>query len=382
MLSLPTLWLTEGYWRFVFIAFEVLLIVSLYYLCVKREQTTVNLPTGNRFKALVDYFFVFASIILIFMNFYETPELFKVFFAIVVSSFLPGYALLTLISFKHGHSRIETVILSYVISLVATGFISAFLLQIDETQRALAVSFVYLIFSVLPLVRKLLFKTKTTLDTKLKTLKQIHLTEIILLLIIVAFILFSVSINFPRRSYDLGEDINRHYVWSVIITRTPDHYTAPYPLFHLHEGIVQILSEASIPVFQTAFSFMTLVVVLSFYIMSKIYLKDVDSRLPIISTVMWAMFSGFGWLYFAASKVFSAISDTGLSQWELLNSAYGGTYFDVGSGQGSLWLSYRPITAGFTIFFSLLYLLKRRDLSKRVFVAVFSLLVIGAGLIY
>lgn len=385
ILSIPILLLTEGVWSFILFSFETILIITLYGVCVVKKQSIVSFESIKirvHSVALVDWFFVAASVVLLFLNFTVAFDVYKVVLGLILTSFLPGYVLLNLLRFKNSYSIIETIILSYALSIVTTGFISVPLLQIDQTQRAMVTCFLYLGLSVIPLVRNIFFKQKVSSLQPQQRMPKTRLSELMLLIFILLFVLFCVSAYYPQSPYALGFDINRHYVQSLIIFRTPDLYAAPYPLFHLHQGIVLLLSNGSVPVFQTAFAFMSVVVVLSFYIMANMYVRKMNWRLPILSTLFWSLFSGFGWLYFAATKVGSFILNSGASNMDLLNAAYDASYFDAALGQASLWLWYRPITAGFAIFFSVLYLLKRNDLPKRSFAVILSLLVMAMGLVY
>ena len=174
------------------------------------------------------------------------------------------------------------------------------------------------------------------------------------------------------------DDILAHWKNMLTLARSPESYSTVYPLFHLFEGAIYSTSSwPTVAEFATAIAFLSIMVVISFYVLARIYLKKVDRRLPIFATTAWFLFSGFGWLYLIREK----LGGKSLGQEELLNLLSSTTYWDTQFGQGPwLWLWLRPITVGFTLLFMLLYLLKRTDIEKSRFIVTYSLLVTALSL--
>jgi hypothetical protein len=170
-------------------------------------------------------------------------------------------------------------------------------------------------------------------------------------------------------------DIVRHFSLSRDLILAPDIYASQYPWFHFSWASVMELS--SIPpvwLFQSGIAYLSAMSIFSFYIMAKSYLRDIDRRAPLLATVFFSVFSGFGWLYLIQN-----ISDTAdLSEhFDLLYRSYAASDADIGNGQGlDIWFWFRPLTLGFTIFFVLLYIMRRQDLTKYNYIIICSLLIL------
>jgi len=195
---------------------------------------------------------------------------------------------------------------------------------------------------------------------------------------ITVFFIFSIVVTYPQMTYRPGLDIVRHYSASLIVNESPASYASPYPWFHFQLATVQLLSKQPMVIFQTALALLSIMSILSFYIMAKAYLSDLNPKLPIISTIFWSLFSGFGWLYFLTLKLENPNPSDYL---DLFGTANNKSYWDIGYGQGPwIWLWFRPLTLGVTGLFILLYLLKRRDLDRKSFMIVSYLALISIGM--
>lgn len=326
-----------------------------------------------------DYFFILASLSLLLINIFDVNTLFRIVLAIVVSSFLPGYTLLRLFRIRYLYSYIEMFILSYALSLPLTGILSTLLILTEEKQRVLILCSIYVSLSVFPLLKDIWNKWKEWVRNEGERIcrSSIEITNMLLLSAIFLFFMFSILIIYPSMSYVLNSDIVRHFSSVNVLSRTPDLFSGSYYIFfHLHESTILVLSDTSMTTFQTALACLSVVVILSFYIMAKAYFVRIDKRLPTFSTTFWSLFSGFGWIYFL--EKFFQINGNRLY---LLNLASEKTYWDIMYGQSSwLWLWYRPISVGFALFFTLIYLWKRTDIERRTYTVIFSLIIVGLGL--
>lgn len=380
LVPLPTLWFLEHQVKYSLYLFEVAFIVLLSVVYSKRlTRTHLKFKFSSEILTyLFDYLFVALSLILFLLNLYEVRTIARAVLATIVPSFLPGYALLRVMKFHCLHSHLETFTLSFAISLPLTCIISSFLVPIS--QRALLASIIYILLSFLPIFKnKIEKKSELANEAFPKAPHVCELSEVLFLGLITVFFIVIVRELYPQMAWACRVDIAHHYSKALLFSRSPYSFSSQYPFFIVFEATIIELSNSSMIIVKTAVAYMSIMVIFSFYMMANLYLKKIDSRLPITATIAWFLFSGFGWLYFLEMK----LTQNNLSQMTLLNWAYDKSYADIGYGIGTnLWLWFLPMTVSFTIFFTLIYLLKRTDISKRSFVPIFSLLIMALFFIH
>lgn len=370
LFSLPTLWFLESQIKYPLFCFETIFIVLLTAKYLDRPRFSFkchfNVPLD-----ISDCFFALVSIGMFLTTFFEFRTFANILLAILTTSFLPGYVLLRTTNLFSTFSSVEKITLSYVLSLPVTSFISSILLPI--TSNVLTICSFYLLLSLVPIVISRLLPVR-----KMETSVQSHdLVEIFLLISLVLFFFLWITVFYPRMAYLPGLDIVRHFAAAVTASKTPEFLWSPYPWFTLYQATFYTVSTSSMMVFQTYLACLSIIVIFSFYIMSKAYLKKIDKRLPIITTVCWSIFSGFGWVFFIVKK----LTSTNLSPSTLLYYANQSSYWDIQSSL-DLWLWFRPMTIGFAILFVLFYLLKRFDIPKWRFRILFSVLLTTLALFH
>ena len=363
-ISSPTLWLIETSAKFFMYIFEVCLIflVSIIWF---RLCTIQFMLKENSVNSLLDYLFVVSSLSLLFLNTYSLPTISSILVAIAASAFLPGYVFLRLVNFHCSRSYLETILLSFALSIPFTATIVFLLSPIENNVFQLSVFFV--ILSFLPIAKTRIKRTANN-DAHILTFR---LTDVILISLLLAFFAFVVLQLYPKMAWLGGWDIARLYSSALLSSKSPSALsTSLYPFFTAFQASVLTLSSSSMVVAKTSLACMSIVVVLSFFVMAKIFLEDLDSRFPPIATVIWFLFSGLGWIFFAVDKLLTPNT----LQINRLYALVDKSYADIGYGLSpNLWLWFLPMTVSFTILFMLLYLLKRPNISRRSFVAIFSL---------
>ncbi len=170
-------------------------------------------------------------------------------------------------------------------------------------------------------------------------------------------------------------DIFRHSSISEQIVLSPNLVKVHYPWYYFTLASVSELSSIPTSFFQNGGAYLGIVVIFSFYVMAKSYLWDIHKRAHHIATIFFFVFSGLGWLFFIQQN----LTVLGESNYlDILRSVNESTYWDTKQGQGpALWLWFRPITLGFTIFFALLYIMKQEILNNRNYIIVVSLLLLS-----
>lgn len=273
---------------------------------------------------------------------------FRLFSSLLVAFVFPGFAIIKLVCKEKLLSFPESLVFSYVISLLVTSLFGV------NFVLLLVVNLILLMSSFYVILKEKLFSTTSTI--------KVNIIKVGILLCL--FLLFSLSIIPILSNYWLaiGPDIWRHYSWMVNIMKgildiplVPRTFNILYAAYFQISGFPFINARImSIPLL-----FMTVV---SFYLMASAYLGKIDKRAPMISTIIWAFFSGFGWIY-AISLRFT----TEMSWLEVLRTTLAITHLDIGYPPG-YWIfmgDNPPAAIGFTALFLLLYLVRKTDFSYK-----------------
>ncbi len=370
-LSLISLWLLESPLKYRLFIFEVALIffLCLAYLVHSAWQFSVKVRGVSTF---FDYFFFAASLTLLLLIVLNLYSIASQILAIAVCFFLPGYTLLRFIKFRFLHTWVEKLVLSMLLSIPISSLIyTVMLIAVPIGARAVVLASIYILIS-LSLILWSTFRKSETSETS--DIYSADVTETVLLVITLSFVVYAISVTYPQMAYFPGADIAQLFSLDQVVDVAPHLYVLSYPWFQFQSAQVQVLAKQSVGVFQSTITYLTLILVLSFYAMAKAYLKNVDRRIPIFATVFFSLFSGFGWVYFLKEKL---VQSDAAMHWPLLAKVNDISYFDLmQGGASSLWLWYRPWTLGLALLMVLLYLLTRQDLSRRKYILLFSISVL------
>jgi len=369
--SFFTLWLIESWIKYPLFLFEIFTIVVLYLilggydvkLTVKNTQRMANVNAG----LIIDLFLVTSTLILLIFNVLHVDGgVVQVALALFCTSLLSGYAILNIFGLIHYFSRLETTVLSFILSYAFTAFITLVSLLLNENTRILILlgSFIGL-----GLVSALKHKRQPIASSSKSFAKNI---DSLALMLSGAFYALSFCFMYPGYTLFLGEDISRHYASSIILGRTPDIYIgSAYLLSHLHESMLLSLSKPSLVSAQTALVTLNLILPLAFYIMVKPYLERIDARLPSLATVFWVLFTnslgGFSWLYFLKIK----LSTLGQTQLQLLATTADKTY--NGTVYGILGLWYVPAFVSLVVLMATVFLMRKKEIPATKYLVLFSI---------
>jgi len=367
-----TLWLIESWIRYPLFLFEVIAIIVLYLVI---NDYDIRLTTKHvRIQSLhlglvVDGFLTAsASILLIINGFHIQGGLTQLVLALLCTSLLSGYALLNIFGLARYFSRLETAVLSYLLSYAFTGFIALASFGIDQGART---SFGLSFFIVIGLVSTQKRRGHEHTSISKSFSKNI---DCLALLLAMAFYILSFHFMYPGFALLPGTDISRDYASSIILSRTPNIYIrSVYLLAHFHESLFLSLSHPSLSSAQTALLTLNLMLPLAFFVMTKPYLERIDARLPSLATLFWALFTnsfgGFAWLYFTKLK----LSMIGQTQLQLLATAADKTYYGTMYGVFGLW--YVPATVAFVVLMTTIFLMSRREIPASKYIALFSVMI-------
>jgi len=359
--------------------FEIWLTYSIYLFIYCKIHVDFHLEVGpftvlgiKEFDLLVISlsFFLFSANLL-GLNFFN-----NVILAVLVTFFLLGYSVLRFLNFQPFATPVEWILLAFFISISINCIFFTLSLIFPSEKRPLVLSFLYfaLIFATL-------FPSRgESLRKKVEGISfSFDLGEVSSLLLCVGFVLLSLAFIYPKMAYLPGIDIARHYSSSILVSLNPNEYSSPYPWFHFQLATVQLFSGRSIGAFQSVVGSLGILLVFAIYLVAKICLVDLDRRIPVLTTVSWTLFSGFGWIRVCSLRENALFRDPLI----LMGRAFSESFWDVGYGQGPwLWLWFRPFSLGMIGTLLLLYLLRRTDMSSNTFWALSILVSLSSCMVH
>ena len=363
-----TLWLLSSTIKYPLFIFEIIAIIVLYYILsgydfkvIFRQDKTRRLGLD---LAIGFFLLVSAGSLLLFNIFSVNGGLIQLILALLITSFLPGYALINIFGLKRHFSKLEVLVLSYVLSYIFTGVTTLSFLFVSESLRLYGALSVYILLGVISLLRSKKNVTFSTLPSFTKNVDALGITMAI------AFFAISYFFMYPGFAITPGTDSSQHYAYSIILWRTPALYNGAQYLFaHLHESLFIALSDSSLVPTQVALLSINLMLPLAFYIMAKSYLEKIDAKLPSIATMFWVLFTnsfgGFSWLYFADLKLVFP----GQTQLQLLGLVADKTYNGTIYGIFGLW--YVPATISFILLMVAIFLLSKKEIPTLKFMVLF-----------
>ena len=350
-------------------------LTGIFILLSSRSDYKFMLTTKASYIKLVDYFLVGCSTVVFIYNAFDQPRIDVLLpLSIVLTFFLPGWVLLRLVSVTDKRmSAFSFIPLSFVTSIGLTSLILMLVLHFKQ-DAVILLSGIYAIISLFPMLKDKIQKFKQKIQPSIFDHQNQHnISNIIVLLWVTIFFVFIISSLYPKISDVPSLDIVRHLSLSKVLAQTPDIYSSEYVWFHSPLAVINELSGPSTLLFQYTIAFLSIILVFSFYVMAKAYLSDINKRAHLVATLFFFVFSGFGWIYVLQQK----LSSTTSAIFDILNKSNSISYFDIGYGQsGWLWLWFRPITLGFTLFFMLLYLMRCNELTRRKYIIITSLLLL------
>jgi len=357
--------------------FGVSLVVILFIITQKTGyKFTISIP--NMIK-IFDYFLIVCSLILFtFIVAFNPVNEESFYFSVIVSFFLPGWVLLRILGIVENRKTVpgilEVISLSFVCSVGLTA-LSFFILSALKIDNFLLQSGIFLLVSLVPVLKNRFRPSdKNQQSFSVHHSIEIRLFDILILGWIFLFFIFVISSLYPDLANNPYSDISRLFSLSEKLITNPTSFGTPYAWYNFN--LATILGQTSPPAvtFLSGIAFLSIFVIISFYIMSRVYLSDIEKGAHRLATVFFFVFAGFGWVYFIQEKLTMFDSSKYIN---LLLDVSQTTYWDILYGQGPwLWLWFRPLTVGFTIFFVLLYLMKQDYLSRRNYIIIVSFLML------
>ena len=359
-----------------FYIFQVILLIIIFiYTETHLKSIKIKIKFTDILK-LQDYILLINLLLLFYILFEKTGNIIVILTSIFIVYFLPGFITLKLLRFTYYYTWIEWPVLSFALSLGISPLIALPIITLN-IPLATKVTFILITYSLLFFTY---FTWKYFKDrrekSKIGNILEVYLLDTGIIIWILLFFFNIIFSLYPNMSYLLGLDIVRHYSSSLLLVMAPDSYSSNYPGFHLLEALVLMLANPSLELFQTCMACLSIFSIFSFYILAKAYLKSFNKLIHLFALITFTTSAGLGWIYFLYKKL-----TTDIDHISLLRSANDVTFWDVGYGQSTwLWFWFRPMTIGFSLFFILLYLITRTDISKRAYLVIFTLLIFALGI--
>jgi hypothetical protein len=354
------LWLVEDPFKYYFFIFQVILTAAFVWIFVSsnlnilkfvHKKNNVHLLGSLQIRHL-DYLFLFLAWSLLLENIFNLSNPLNVLLAFVVVSLLPGYVVLRLTRILDSTSLLGALILCYVVSVAFSGILPVLFTPFTLLSSRVAFLVMIAFFSLLPILKDVLFKPPVSRTRKIFEFSSI---SFLTLSIVIGFFALIIILLYPKMNLLPGLDLTGNFANARLFSLSPTLFSSISPSLLIYESAMYSVSISSPEIYLAFLAFTSVTVILSFYLVAKKYLEEIDSRLPFFATVFWAIFSGFGWIYLLGNK----LGQPGITQASLLSQAYNASYADIGYGLSSnLWLWFIAMTVSFTIFFTLLYLLK------------------------
>jgi len=379
LISTPILWLISYPMNYFFYLVSTLLIFFFTENFSSSYKVKVSYVGDTTLIEFMPLTVVCVLLLLNLAGIYHTTI--NIVLSAVIVFFMPGYVIMWLFD-RSSNSVFLKLSMSFALSFVVNGFIYTFTSIFTETvfERRMVILLVYLFyFSGAYLIKRFICHIRLEGSRNNVTCR---LADVLLLAIYIIIFIYAILNMYPKTAFNPGLDIVQHFSSAWVAAINPSLLKSAYPWFHFEEAMVIILSAPSqevnvfssyMPVYQAVLAFLGVLPMASFYVMARAYLKDVDERLPVIATGFWMFFSGFGWL-----NLLGQIDYSTFSRLKVLGIVEDKSFWDIGYGGGqSIWFWYRPLTVGFTLLFIIIYLLRKEGMSKRMFMSLSIMLIVG-----
>lgn len=379
--SLPILWMLEHSMKYFFFPLQAFLIILIFLELSSNIKVKVTSLYDTHI--IFDYLFVIMAFSVLLINIFKVYDPFNYVLSMAVSLIMPGYILSRLMNIRCQGSFITTAALSFALSLAVTGFVSTvvFFAVEERSQMALILSFSYLLLSFLPIAKNQ-FTDKRTLRNNNKLFHHaFRLVDMLILALLSSLFIFNVMILYPELGLDPGLDPYDYFANSYHINKKSTCLWFEFGLAVVYLLVTPFndLSFSSTSNFRMLTAYFGIFVLLSFYVMAKKYLRKIDERLPVLATVFFFIFSGFGWVCFLKDK----LTNPNLSEIGLLSNAISKTFWDISRNGGiCVWGRMRAETVGIVVLFTLLYLLSQNVIRRRVYIFISSILITTLFFVY
>ncbi len=385
LFSLFSFWLVQSPVKYALSVFE-LVAIGILFLTVRK-----NLEAGRFLNFLrviaertfkdpySDVVLIVFSLILIAVNAFHVRNVqeIQLFLSFLVASLLSGYSILKIFKITKYFSKLEILILSYIVAYIFSGSCTLGLLSIDESIRSIVIPFFYAIIGSVSLFLYIRTRGSNIHLGIQRTCSFSRKIDLLAIALAVAFYIIFYSFAYPNFTSLPGTDISRHFSNSLVLSRSPDLYAqrTNYLLFYAFEATLHTLSGPQQPVmsFLTIQVILNLFIPISVYALAKRFLGNIDTRIAPLSTIFFAIMSNFSFIYFTQLKLLNvSSSEIQLIGTEVAERSFNGT---INFLQPFQW--FVPISVSFIMFIVALLLLRVKRMPRTKFVPLCSVLLLA-----
>ena len=374
-----TVWLLDSWVKYPLFLFEVSIIIALY-LIVSGYDFRIIVKT--RFNSLniglmSDLFLIASALGLLTFNLLQIEGgLIQMVLALLCIFFFLGYALLNMFGLCQYFGKIEKAVLSFALGFSFTSLLSLFALILNVNTRVLVMIGSFIGLGLMSALKR---AHEKKLNSSFESFAQ--KTDVFALLLVVMLYVFSFSFMYPSFALLHGSDIQQYYANSVLLVRTPELFnTVPELFFNSFQGAVIFIGKGTMvdlasffPLLASSLAIMCLMLPIAVYIISKQYLASIDNRLPILSTIIWSVFSGFSWVYLLKLKLEGAAGSE-LNMLLKVNDKSNGLFWYLTIKPQVFWFG--PYTVSFIITIIQLFLIRKFSIPKSKYTLLFAVLTV------
>ncbi len=378
-----TFWLIKEWIKFPLFVFEMFASITVYLILINYDPK-IFVKNSARIGRSLEIFthiclVIFASILLTAntLNLEFTQTIFPLLLAFACGSLLSGYSLVTIFRLRSYFSRLEVVLLSFVLSFIFSGIVTLPLIWVTENVRSILNPLFYLtigLISTFMVLRDFRREEKKSKELNLagRTTSLARSLDILAILISIGFYVFYFLITYPNAALLPDSDISRHFGAAITLLRTPDFYSLfSYLLFHAFEGSIITLSgvmNISIGTFFSLLVTLNIFLPVAVYIVAKRFLENVDKRIPAIAVIFYTFLSNFSFIYYTQLNLIGTASND--IQFLLADKTYDSIINFL-----QPFSFFVPLSVSFIIFIFIFSLLKNSDMPRSRFIPLFTVLI-------
>ncbi len=248
--------------------------------------------------------------------------------AILLTSFLPGYAVVKIVStrMKFRRSVLDSIVPAFLLSLFLSTFLEWLLLSlhVDTSWHSVIPTTIWLVLLIASVVTEMRSGTHKIVPSELSL--RLETEKVMLLSLILFYVVSGISLNFLDRLLLFDAPLHISGALSILRAHRPleeDHFLQRisglglwYPSW-FRVFLANLFTVSGFPPINAAHVFDLLVLkvvpIVAFYQMARALVGKINEKVPIVATSLFFLFSGFVWL--------SALKSTGGVLADLLNVA-------------------------------------------------------------
>ncbi|MFX1521805.1 MAG: hypothetical protein ACFFCD_18015, partial [Promethearchaeota archaeon] len=315
----------------------------------------------------------------------DFPNWLRLIGAFLSVTFLPGYAILSMVNKTKEISKIAKILFSFLLSLFITSLTAFLLNPIFHISFSyflpaiVVVNFILIIvFSYMTFFKRKEYESKATATvySNIKLPKVSFYGNLSLLLCFVlllsgvyivffsqtsalrgdmwdhmqrAMLFYKDSVNYPNQNLQLGGDVS-----SIM--------DVPY-WFHIY--LASFFSVSGIPPMNSyiILAFLNALFMFPPYLVSTAFFKE-RKKPAVLSTIIFSIFGGFGWVYVLYLKTQATYPISTVSWVNILENAIQKTAEDVYANLSFFFLEFKTRTISLISLFTIVYLMIEKKLSN------------------